>query len=269
MASISIDESVPPVAQIPRKIPVNMEALVATKLAEMESKGIIKKVTGHARWQSPIVLAKKRDGGIRICVDMRLANRCVLKETHPMLTIDTLSSKLKGATVFSKLDIKEAFHQIRIDEKSSELTTFCTHLGLYRYCVLMFGLSTAPELFQRIMNQYVLSGLEGVLALIDDLIVWGETIEIHDLRLKALLRRLEELNVRINEAKCVFRQKELVFGGHVFNKDGIRPTHDKVETLDCFQVPTSKSEVKSFLGLLSYVGARHIPNLSSLNEPLR
>lgn len=269
VASIAIDKNVQPVTQSARKVPVNLEPIVEAKLSNMESKGYICKVEGHAKWQSPIVLAKKKDGDIRICVDMRLANRCVLRENHPMLSIEILAARLGGATCFSKVDIREAFHQIRLDEESSAITTFCTHLGLYRYRVMMFGVSTASETFQRIVDNHILRGLEGVIPQMDDFLIYGETVEIHDARLKALMRRFEDLNVRLNESKCEFRKPEVEFLGHVISREGIRPAESKVAALERFEPPTCKSELKSFLGLLSYVGARCIPNLSAKTEPLR
>lgn len=199
VARIAIDRRIPPVAQAPRKIPVSLEPLVMAKVLELEAKGLVSKVEGHSRWQSPVVLAKKKDDGLRLCVDMRLPNLAVLKETYPMISLEMLTSKLSGATVFSKLDIKEAFHQVRIDDEASELTTFMTPAGLYRYNVLMFGMSTATETFQRLLNNEVLAGLQGVVCSVDDLLIYGEDQETHDVRLGAVLDRFESLNVRLNE----------------------------------------------------------------------
>lgn len=252
-----------------RKVPAHILPIVNDKLDELEAAGIITPVTEYAAWQSPIVVVKKKSGDYRICVDMRIANGAVLKESFPSLTIEDLSVRLSGAKFFSKLDIENAFHQIRIDDESSKITTFCTHRGLYKYRVLMFGLSTAPEIFRRVMHHHVLKGTCGAEAIMDDIIVTGRTLEEHDRNLKITLKALDDNNVRIKPQKCVFRQRSVEFVGHKFDEDGIRPIQDKIDALRRCEAPTNKGDLKSFLGLLSYVGYRSIPNLSELTEPLR
>ena len=212
---------------------------------------------------------KKKSGDHRICVDMRIANRAVLKESFPTLTVEDLSVRLSGAKFFSKLDIENAFHQIRIDDESSAITTLCTHRGLYKYRVLIFGLSTAPEIFRRVMHHHVLNGVSGAEAIMDDIIVYGRTLEEHDRNLESTLKALDDKNVRINALKCTFRQRSIDFVGHRFDEFGLRPTQDKVDALRRCEAPKSKGELKSLLGLLSYVGHRNIPNLSERTAPLR
>ena len=128
------------IAQSVRPVPIHLEPVVEDLLEELASRGIIR-VEGPARWQSPIHLVKKKDGGVRMTVDMHQANRAVIKETYPMHPKDALAAKLDGAKVFSKMDIREAFWQIRLDESAQEITTFCTHRGLYQFKVLPFELN--------------------------------------------------------------------------------------------------------------------------------
>lgn len=159
------------------------------------------------------------------------------------------------------------FLQVELAPQSREITTFMTKGGLYRYKRLMFGISCAPEIFQKIMEQ-VLSGLDGCLNFSDDIIVFGPTKDIHDSRLKLTLDRLKQNNVTLNREKCVFGADSIKFIGHTLSASGIKPIHDKIEAVHNFREPTTSEEVRSFLGLVNYVN-RFIPNLATISEPLR
>ena len=140
-------------------------------------------------WVLPLFVVLKTDGDIQICVDMRRANSAIERERHPIPTIEEVLHDLNGLSFFSKLNVKWGFHQVELDERSCELTTFVTHCGLYRYKHLMFGVTSAPEKYQKIMAD-VLHGCEGVANLADDLIVHGCGIKEHDRNLHAILTRL-------------------------------------------------------------------------------
>lgn len=157
--------------------------------------------------------------------------------------------------------------QVEISEKSREITTFITRRGLFRYTRLMFGINCAPELFQKSMEQ-VLSGCDGCFNFIDDVLVFGSDQKEHDLRLENVLLRLKERNVALNETKCIYGVTETDFLGHVLSKDGIKPGLDKMESIRNFREPRTVEEIRSFLGLVNYVG-RFIPNLATLTFPLR
>jgi hypothetical protein len=150
---LNIDESVQPIAQPVRRIPYGIRDKVDEKLGELLSLGIIEEVPeGPTEWVSPLVVAPKDNGDIRICVDMRRANDAIIRERQPIPTVDELLHDLNGSTVFSKLDLKWGFHQIQLSEESRHITTFATHRGLYRYTRLMFGVSSAPEKYQQIIR---------------------------------------------------------------------------------------------------------------------
>lgn len=138
---------------------------------------------------------------------------------------------------------------------------------MFRYTRLMFGITVAPELFQKIMEQ-VLSGCEGCMNFIDDIIVYGSTKSVHDSRLEAVMQRLREFNIKLNKGKCVFGAKMINFLGHRLSAEGIKPARDKVLAVKRFREPKTVEEVRSFLGLVNYVG-KFIPNLASTSEPLR
>jgi len=168
--------------------------------------------------------------------------------------------------VFSKLDIKWAFHQIELSESSRSITTFVTHKGLYRYKRLMFGISCAPEMYQRVAQQ-ALQGCEGVRNIFDDIIVHAPTVEEHDARLEALLKTIQEKGLTVNPEKWEFRMTELMFMGHLLSARGIGPNNEKVRAVIEARQPNSPGEVRSFLGLVNYIG-RFIPDLSTVVEPL-
>ena len=156
-------------------------------------RGVIERVPRRlVKWQSAVVLVKKGEDDVRLCVDMRQVNKAVLDEKYPLLTIEELQGRLAGSTLFSVLDLKDAFHHIELDEDAKDLTTFVTTSGAYRFRVLTFGLKTASEIFQKIMMQIVLLGLLGLAIYIDDIIVYGKTVEEHDERLRLLLERLRQ-----------------------------------------------------------------------------
>ena len=140
-------------------------------------------------WVSPLIVAPKPDGDIRVCVDMRRANEAIVRERHPIPTIEEILYDLNGSTVLSKIDLKWGFHLIEPEESSREITTFTTHRGLYRYKRLMFGISSAPEKYQKVISD-VIQGCNGVGNIADDLIVYGADLEEHDRNLYIVLERL-------------------------------------------------------------------------------
>ena len=142
---LHIDESVTPVAQPARRIPFHMRKQVEIELERLEKQDIIEKVDGPTPWISPLVIIPKRNGEVRLCIDMRMANRAILRERHPSPTVDDLMHSLNGATVFSKLDLRSGYHQLSLASESRYITTFATHKGLRRYKRLNFGTNSASD----------------------------------------------------------------------------------------------------------------------------
>ena len=266
-AEIHIDKSVKPVAQKLRPTPFGLREKIENKLKELIDCDIIEPVEGPTPWVSPVIVVPKPSGDIRLCVDMRRANEAVVRERHPIPTVDEVLYDLNGSNIFSKLDLKWGFHQVELAEKSREITTFVTYKGLYRYKRLMFGISSAPELYQHIIQQ-VLIGCEGASNIHDDIIVHGRTVEEHDCRLRQTLQRIQEKGLTLNKEKCTFRMTELTFMGYLLSHKGIGPTASRVKAVLDAKEPQSASEVRSFLGLVNF-SARFIPDLSTIAEPLR
>lgn len=260
-AYIHIDQNIKPIAQPYRRIPIALENRVIAKLNEMLEQDIIEYVNQPSCWISPMVIVPKKEE-IRICIDMRRANCAILREHFPLPTFEEISHKLLGCQFYSKLDIQQAFHQLELDEACRYITTFITPLGLMRYKRLLFGLSSAPETFQKTM-QFIISGLEGVLVFIDDLIVFAKDEKQHTLRLNLLMDRLKWYNVKLNSDKCQLGMKELDFLGYHITANGVKVSQDKVNSIINFSIPKSAAELSSFLGLISYV-CKYIPHLSTI-----
>ena len=264
---LHIDESVTPVAQPARRIPFHMRKQVEIELERLEKQDIIKKVDGHTPWISPLVIIPKKNGEVRLCIDMRMANRAILRERYPSPTVDDLMHSLNGATVFSKLDLRSGYHQLSLAYKSRYITTFATHKGLRRYKRLNFGTNSASEIFQNAINEQV-RDIQGVINISDDIIVFGETQEKHDEALEAVFRRLLSVGLTVNKEKCEFNKKSLEFFGFVFSRKGISPDPRKVKTIQEAKPPSSTTEVRSFIGMATYC-AKFIPNFSDITKLLR
>ncbi|XP_055614847.1 uncharacterized protein K02A2.6-like [Toxorhynchites rutilus septentrionalis] len=185
-ARIRIDPRAVPIFQPMRRIPIPLEEAVRRKLNEMLKRDIIEVKTGPTTWVSPLVVVGKANGEPRLCLDLRRVNEAVLREHHPMPVVDDYLARLGRGCLWSKLDIKEAFLQIELDEASRDATTFITSRGLYRFKRLPFGLVTAPELFQKAMDE-ILCGCEGTFWYLDDVIVEGTTLQEHDNRLEKVI----------------------------------------------------------------------------------
>ncbi|XP_062539175.1 uncharacterized protein K02A2.6-like [Armigeres subalbatus] len=264
---ISMDPSFTPVFQPLRRIPIPLEGAVNQKLDELLRRDIIEPKEGPASWVSPLVVANKANGTIRLCVDLRRVNQAVIRERHPMPVIDEVLAKIGRGKVWSVLDVKDAFFLLELEEESRNIVTFITHRGLYRFKRLPFGLVSAPEIFQRKMDE-ILADCEGIYWYLDDIGVEGSTIEEHDARLEKVLKRFEEKGVILNWEKCKIRVTDFEFLGYHINPQGIMPSDSKRNAILSFRQPQNESEVRSFLGLANYMG-KFIPELAAIDEPLR
>ncbi|XP_015747522.1 PREDICTED: uncharacterized protein K02A2.6-like [Acropora digitifera] len=260
------DESVEPTAQKLRPSPFGLSEKIEEKLEELVNHDVIEQVQGPTPWVSPVVVVPKPTGDIRVCVDMRKANRTIVRERHPIPTVDDVLYQLNGSTIFSKLDLKWGFHLIELEEQSRNITTFVTHKVLYRYKRLMFDISSAPELYQHTIQQ-VLAGCEGAYSIHDDIIIHGCSVDEHDARLKKTMGPIQDKGLTLSREKCVFQMSKLTFMGYLLSNKGIGPTESRVEAVVTAREPQNAGEVRSFLGLVNF-SARFIRNLASIAEPL-
>ena len=267
VVKLQIDPDVQPKQQPHRRIPFHVRQDVEKELERLESLDIIEKVTGPTPWVSPIVVVPKSSGQVRLCVDMREANKAVKREKHLMPTIEDLVADLNGATVFSKLDLSSGYHQLELERESRHITTFSTHVGLRRYKRLMFGINAASEIFQNAIEE-ILTGLPGCKNISDDIIVFGATTAEHDQNLYGVLTRLQQHDVRLNKEKCCFSRSEVTFYGHIFSSEGIRADPEKIEAIVNMSEPENATEVRSLLGMAQYV-SRYIAEYATITAPLR
>ncbi|CAH2089953.1 unnamed protein product [Euphydryas editha] len=264
---IPIDSNIKPVAQPYRRVPIPLEEKVDKKINELLQKDIIEKVEEPSEWISPVVPILKPDGDIRLCIDMRRANLAIKRENHPLPTMEQLLPKIQNAKMFSKLDIKDAFHQLELVPDSRHITTFISGKGLYRFKRLMFGITCAPEMFQKTLER-VLIECEGVVNFIDDILVYGRDKKEHDKRLQKVLETIRTNNIMLKEDKCIYGTTKVQFLGHELSDQGIRPLDKYLSDIKNFRTPINISELQSFLGLINYIG-KWIPNLATLTEPLK
>ena len=197
------------------------------------------------------MVVPKQNDEIRLCVDMRWANEAIIRERYQRPSVDEVLRNLNQSTVFSKLDLRWGYHQLELHPDSRSITTFMNHCGLYRYKRLMFGINSAPEVYQHVIQQ-TLQGCEGVANISDNIIVHSRSTEEHNKRLQQVLERLKEKNLTLNAKKCKFHMTQLVFVGLVLTDKGIRPTKDKVRAIVNARELQNASEVRSFLGLANY-----------------
>ena len=265
--SIKIDPSVPPVVHPPRPVPAPIREDVRRELDDLERRNIIAKVTEPTDWVNSMVNVRKKTGRVRVCIDPTELNRAIMREHHPMRSIDDVATRLSGSTIYSILDANKGFFHIKLTEESSYLTTFNTPFGRYRYLRLPMGVKSAGEVYQREMEKHF-GELEGVEIVVDDILVHGPNREVHDRRLTKVLEKAREINLQLNENKCKFGKTEVDYVGHKLTGDGLKPTKERIKAITEMASPQSFQELETVLGMLAYV-AKFIPNLSQLNAPLR
>ncbi|KAG6463039.1 hypothetical protein O3G_MSEX013623 [Manduca sexta] len=228
--------------------------------------GILKPVE-HSEYASPIVPVLKRNGTVRLCVDYSVSlNKQLIVEKYPLPTVHELFTKLYGGQQFSKIDLSMAYNQFLLDEESQNLTCINTHRGLFKYTRMVFGLSSAPSIFQKAMES-ILCNMEGVLCLLDDILITGPSREIHVRRLTAVLSRLQNAGLVLQKEKCEFFKNEIFYLGYKIDKHGLKKSPEKVKAIVNAPVPTNVNKLQSFLGLVNYY-RNFVANASSILSPL-
>lgn len=256
-----------PVVQPARRVPLALREPLRLELQRMESAGIIQRENGPTDWVSPLVIVKKKNGNLRLCMDPRRINECLKREHYQLPRREDIEGELADAQFFSSLDANAGFHQIPLDESSSKICTFGTPFGRYRYLRLPFGIASAPEVFQRTLSQ-IFEGLPGVSVYIDDILIWGRTKSEHDKRLKATLRAAELAGLTFNAEKCKIGVTTIEFLGDVISPNGIAPNPTLVSSLLQMPPPQNKQGVQRMLGVVTYFG-KYLPSLSDRTKLLR
>ena len=265
---IKTDETVEPFnLTAPRRIPIPLLPKVKEEIAHMENLGVIECVEQPTKWCSLIVVVPKSNGRVRICGDFVQLNRAVQREVYQMPSTEETLAKLAGAKIVTKLDANSGFWQRKLSDSCKLLTTFITPWGRYCFSRLPFGISSAPEHFQKVMSR-ILDGLPGQVCQVDDILVFGETQEQHDHRLADVLERLQQADVTLNVEKYKFSQDKVQFLGHVVGNGGVEVDPNKVEAISEMKAPTDISQLRRFLGVVNQVGG-YVENLANLTQPLR
>ncbi|WVZ97181.1 hypothetical protein U9M48_042736 [Paspalum notatum var. saurae] len=232
-----------PVSKRPyRMVPDELKEL-KTQLQEQLDKG-----------GCPALFVEKKDqGGKRLCVDYRPLNDVTVKNKYPLPHIDILFDHLGEATVFSKIDFRSGYHQIKVQEEDIPKTAFSKRYGLYEYLVMSFGLTNAPAFFMYLMNSVFMNELDKfVVVFIDDILVYSKNEKEHKEHLRIVLSRLREHKLYANFSKCAFWLKEVAFLGHILSAKGVAVDPSKVEDVLNWKQPQTVTEIRSFLGLAEY-----------------
>tara|TARA_B110000881_G_scaffold207396_1_gene211562 strand:- start:705 stop:4865 length:4161 start_codon:yes stop_codon:yes gene_type:complete len=262
------DNSRPVCLYTPRRIPHPLLPKVKSEIDKMVKQGVISPVKSPTEWCSGIVCVPKSNGAVRICVDLTALNKSVHREIHPMSSVDESLAKLGSSQsqVFSKLDANSGFWQIPLNAQSRLLTTFVTPFGRYCFNRLPFGISSAPEIYQRMMSE-VLDGLDGVICHMDDILIHSSSHEQHAKHVRTVLQRLAEAGITLNN-KCEFFKQRIKFLGCIVDSTGLQADPDKTSSITKFPAPTTVTELQRFMGMVNQLG-KFIPGLAELTEPMR
>uniref|UniRef100_A0A3P9K9H2 Gypsy retrotransposon integrase-like protein 1 n=1 Tax=Oryzias latipes TaxID=8090 RepID=A0A3P9K9H2_ORYLA len=263
-----VDAEVTPVVCPPRRIPFALRSKLKEELESMEKNGIICKVTEPTAWVNALVVVEKpKSGNLRVCLDPRPLNKAIQRPYYPLPTLEDVTAKLAGAKYFSVLDARSGYWNIKLSHESSLLTTFNTVFGRYRFLRLPFGIISAQDEFQRRVDE-TYEGLDGVAAIVDDVLVFGKTKQEHDRNLRPMLQRTRERGVKLNPDKCRISVQEVSYFGHTLSHEGLKPDPRKIKAVQEMQAPQNKTELETVLGMFTYL-ARFAPHLSEVNAPLR
>ncbi|KAH7724395.1 gagpol and env protein precursor [Aphelenchoides avenae] len=222
-----------------------------------------------SEYSSPVVLVRKKDGSLRMCIDYRKLNRAIKLSQWPMPNIDVMLQSLSGKKFFTTCDLHSGYWQIPLTERAKEYTAFSTMGGHYHFNVLPFGLSTAPGQFERAMEKLFAEDLgKTVYIYLDDILIATDSLEEHFEVLERVFQKLREYNLRLKPSKCAFLTTETEFLGHVISSEGLKADYAKIEKILNFPVPMSQTDVRSFLGICNYY-KKFVRNFSQKSKPLR
>ena len=265
---LEIDETATPVAQPARRVPHSMLKKVNLKLEEMREDGIIEKVEGATPWLSPLIPIPKKNGEVRLVLDMRIPNAALVRRRVQIPTVDEILRQMQGAKFFTEVDLSQGYLQLTLAKESRYITAFPTpNDGPHQFKRLIMGASPSGEYFHEIINNLI-RDIPGCANISDNIWLWSTDKESHYKQLENLLATLETNGLTLKLPKCTFMASEINVFGHIVSANGIRPDDDKIEAVKNASPPKSASEVRSFLGLTNYC-SRYIAQYSTITAPLR
>ncbi|XP_069095359.1 gypsy retrotransposon integrase-like protein 1 [Pleurodeles waltl] len=263
---IKLKATATPVIHKVRPVPLSVRKELKDLLKKLCDEGVIE-CTDSSEWVSAIVITKKKTGDIRLCADLRSLNRNIVVDCHPLPRIQEILAPTNGSRYFSLIDLKSAYHQVKLCESSKDYTTFVTPFGAYRYVRLPFGLASAASVFQKLMD-FLFQDMDGIEKFQDDILVHSKTSSEHNVILNKVLSILRERGMTVSRSKCKFLCTEIEYFGHTLSADGIKPKEDLLKAIREVPRPKNKDTLKSFLGLSEYY-SRFIMDYAGMVEPLR
>ena len=255
----------PPIFTPCKKLHGDKKTQVEEQLLQWERDKVIERC--ESSWASPIHAVMKSDGSWRVCDDFRRINTVTQLDRYPLPTLSSFNERLVGCTVFSKVDLKQAFQQVCVEESSQEKTAIITTLGLFKFLRMPFGLKNAAQCFQRNVHQLLNDLPFATFIYMDDLIVGSVDKEQHLLDLRCLFQRLKDTGLLLNRKKCELGRASLTFLGHVVNAHGISIPPERVEAVTRFPVPKTPKELERFLGVCAFFH-RFVRHASAKMAPL-
>ncbi|GJR64078.1 putative reverse transcriptase domain-containing protein [Tanacetum coccineum] len=255
-----------PVARAPYRLAPSELKELSDQLKELLEKGFIR--PSSSPWGAPVLFVKKKDGSFRMCIDYRELNKLTVKNRYPLPRIDDLFDQLQGSSIYSKIDLRSGYHQLRIREEDIPITAFRTRYGHYEFQVMPFGLTNAPAVFMDLMNRVCKPYLDKfVIVFIDDILIYSKTKGEHSEHLKIILDLLKKEKLYAKFSKCDFWLESVQFLGHVINREGVHVDPAKIEAVKNWPVLKSPTEVRQFMGLAGYY-RRFIEGFSLIAKPL-
>ena len=238
---------------------------LAVQLGTLLEKDFIK--ASSSPYGAPVLFVKKKDGSLRMCLDYRGLNHITTKDKYPLPNISDILDRVATAKVFSKMDLRAGYHQVRMADEDMHKTAFVTHMGSFEWRVLPMGLTNAPATFQRLMNSVLQEHHAYAVVYLDDILVFSQDIQAHKEHLKAVLASLEKAQLRLHKTKCEFGKQHVTFLGHTVGEGMLGMEKGKVDAVKEWQSPTTKKQLQSFLGFANFYRA-HVKNFSHIAAPL-
>ena len=273
MCHLEVDSTICPVVMPTRRVPVSLKARLKAELKRLTDLEVVVPVEQPTDWVNALVVAPKKNGDMRICIDPRPLNQALKRERYQLPVLEDVLPDLAQARVFSTVDLRSGYWHVSLDTESSFLTTFSTPFGRYRWTRLPFGLSVSSEIFQRRLHQAI-DHLQGLICIADDIMIYGvgadhdEAVRDHDRKLQALLARCQDVGINLNSRKMKICQYSVLFLGHLITKDGIMPDPGKIEAIKKMPKPHDIPGVQRLNGFVNYL-AKFLPHLSDVMAPIR